>query len=349
MKYVQLPRTDLSVSRLCFGCWGIISDQHWGDRDRDAALDAIQAALDTGINFFDTAAMYGMGASEQLLGTALAGCRDQVVIASKLAANRMHPAEVPQACEESLQALGTDYLDLLQTHWTNREVPLSDTWEALLRLQEQGKIRYPGVCNAGLGDLQAIASPRGCEEIGTGTFATADSPGSSPVTNQVPYSLLWRMVESEILPYCGEQNIGVLAYSPLMHGLLADKYRTADEVPPGRARTRHFGSHRPLTRHGEPGCERETFAALDAVRGICRELGRTMADVALAWCLQQPGVACVIAGAASGEQVRRNAASLEQPLPDEALRRLTDATQALLDALGPNPDLWQNAANSRFR
>ena len=365
MKYGQLPQTDLSVSRLCFGCWGIISDQHWGDRDRDAALDAIQAALDTGINFFDTAAMYGMGASEQLLGTALAGCRDRVVIASKLAANRMHPAEVPQACEESLRALGTDYLDLLQTHWTSREVPLSDTWEALLRLQEQGKIRYAGVCNAGLGDLQTIASLRGCEKNGTGTFATAGFPGFSPfrlgaspmfsqplrppITNQVPYSLLWRMVESEILPYCSEQNIGVLAYSPLMHGLLADKYRTADEVPPGRARTRHFGSHRPLTRHGEPGCERETFAALDAVRGICRELGRTMADVALAWCLQQPGVACVIAGAASGEQVRRNAASLEQPLPDEAIRRLTDATQALLDALGPNPDLWQSAAESRFR
>jgi aryl-alcohol dehydrogenase-like predicted oxidoreductase len=349
MKYVQLPQTDLSVSRLCFGCWGIISDQHWGDRDRDAALDAIQAALDAGINFFDTAAMYGMGASEQLLGTALAGCRDRVVIASKLAGNRMHPAEVPQACEESLRALDTDYLDLLQTHWTSREVPLSDTWEAMLRLQEQGKIRHAGVCNAGLGDLQTIASPRGCEKIGTGTLATAGFPGFSPVTNQVPYSLLWRMVESEILPYCGEQNIGVLAYSPLMHGLLADKYRTADEVPPGRARTRHFGSHRPLTRHGEPGCERETFAALDAVRGICRELGRTMADVALAWCLQQPGVACVIAGAASGEQVRRNAASLEQPLPDEALRRLADATQALLDALGPNPDLWQSAADSRFR
>jgi aryl-alcohol dehydrogenase-like predicted oxidoreductase len=331
MKYVALPQTDLNVSRLCFGCWGIISDQHWGDRDRDAALDAIQTALDAGINFFDTAAMYGMGASERLLGTALAGRRDQVVIASKLAANRMHPAEVLESCEQSLRALDTDYLDLLQTHWTSREVPLSDTWESMLRLQEQGKIRYAGVCNAGLGDLRAVASPR------------------PPVTNQVPYSLLWRMVECEILPYCNSQGIGVLAYSPLMHGLLADKYRTADEVPPGRARTRHFGSHRPLTRHGEAGCESETFDALESIREICRELGRTMADVALAWCLQQPGVACVIAGAGSGEQVRRNATSLEQPLPDEAIRRLTEATQPLCEMLGPNPDLWQGAANSRFR
>ena len=330
MKYVTLSQTELSVSRLCFGCWGIVSDQHWGDRDRALALEAIETALEAGINFFDTAAMYGMGESERLLGKALSGRRERAIVASKLAADKMHPAEVPGACEQSLRALGTDYLDLLQTHWTSREVPLADTWEALLRLQEQGKIRYAGVCNAGLADLNSIASTR------------------PPATNQVPYSLLWRMIEAEILPYCRSRDISVLAYSPLLHGLLADKYSSADQVPSGRARTRHFASHRPLTRHGESGCEAETFAALDRIRAVCRGLGRKMADVALAWCLQQPGVACVIAGAASGEQVRCNLASLEQPLPDDALGQLNEVTQPLLVALGTNPDLWQAAANSRY-
>jgi aryl-alcohol dehydrogenase-like predicted oxidoreductase len=331
MKYVLLPRTELSVSRLCFGCWGIISDQHWGQRDARAALSAIRAALDSGINFFDTAAMYGNGESERLLGRALTGRRSEVIIASKLAGNRMRPAEIPGACEQSLRDLNTDYLDLLQTHWTSRDVPLSDTWEAISRLQEQGKIRYAGVCNAGLGDLHSIATPR------------------PPVTDQLPYSLLWRMIEAEILPCCRAENIGVLAYSPLMHGLLAGKYRTADEVPEGRARSRHFGSHRPLTRHGEPGCEAETFAALDRVRVICEEIGSDMADVALAWCLQQPGVACVIVGAASEQHVQRNVSTLEAPLAEQVVEWLNDATRPLLEALGSNPDLWQGSADSRFR
>ncbi len=331
MNYVRLPHTDLSVSRLCFGCWGIISDQHWGARDRDACLQAMEAAFDAGINFFDTAAMYGMGESERLLGRVFAVRRDRVVIATKLAPNRMHPADIPLGCETALRALDTDYIDLLQTHWTSRDVPLADTWDAMRRLQEQGKVRYLGVCNAGRGDLSEILSPL------------------PPVTNQVPYSLLWRMIEADILPFCRSHEIGVLAYSPLMHGLLAGKYRTADEVPEGRARTRHFAAGRPLTRHGEPGCEAETFAALDRIREISRELGRTMPDVALAWCLQQPGVASVIAGAASAEQVRQNLISMEQPLPEDVLRRLSDATQPLRELLGSNPDMWQGTADSRFR
>jgi aryl-alcohol dehydrogenase-like predicted oxidoreductase len=331
MKYVLLSETGLSVSRICFGCWGIVSDQHWGERDRVAALAAIRAALDSGINFFDTAAMYGNGESERLLAEGLRGRRGEVVIASKLPGNRMHPAEVPQACEQSLQNLGTDYLDLMQTHWTSREVPLSDTWQALLKLQEQGKIRYAGVCNAGLEDLRAVASPH------------------PPVTNQLPYNLLWRMIESEILPCCLAQGIGVLAYSPLMHGLLAGKYRSGDEVPAGRARSRHFASHRPLVRHGESGCEPETFAVLDRLGGLCEELGRPMPEVALAWCLQQPGVACVIAGTASEQQVRSNLAAAEQPLPEEIVGQLNEITQPLVEKLGPNPDLWQGSAESRFR
>ncbi len=331
METIQLPNSDLTVSRLCFGCWGIVGDFHWGDRDLGQSAAAIEAALDAGVNFFDTAAAYGNGDSEKLLGKVLAGRRDQVVIASKLPPDMMRPEEIHVAWEQALERLGTDYLDLFQTHWTSPDTPPADSWEAMLKLKQQGKVRHVGVCNMGRGDLDDIC------------------PLERPVTDQVPYSLLWRMIEHEILPRCREDGIGVLAYSPLMHGLLAGKYRASGDVPDGRARSRHFSSDRPTARHGEPGCEQETFAAIEAIDGICKGLGRSMADVALAWCVQQPGISCVIAGASTPGQVTQNVATFENPIPADAIRSLNDATELLRGALGPNPDMWDGAEKSRFR
>ena len=213
------------------------------------------AAVESGVNFFDTAPMYGDGASETLLGRFVAenGLRQKVIVASKIRPDNMRPEQVLVECEESLQRLHTDYLDLYQTHWTSREVPAAETWGAMRRLQEQGKVRHIGVCNMGLQDLAEVA------------------PLQKPLTNQLPYNLLWRMIEAEILPHCRQEEIGVLVYSPLMHGILADNYKTAADVPDGRARTRHFSAARPLTRHGEQGCETETFATLDSIREIARQ------------------------------------------------------------------------------
>ena len=331
MKTTRLGRTDLIVSQLCFGCWGIVSDFHWGQRDLEQSVATIHAALDRGVNFFDTASLYGDGASESLLGQTLVGCREQVVLASKVRFDRMTSREVVTECEDSLRRLQTDYLDLYQTHWTSRQTPLAESWDAMLRLQEQGKVRHLGVCNMGPLDLADVG---------------VNQP---PVTNQLPYSLLWRMIETDILPDCQRRAIDVLAYSPLMHGLLADKYQSAADVPDNRARSRHFSTDRPHTRHGEPGCEADTFAALDAIRGICADLGRTMSDVALAWCLQQPGVACIIAGASSPEQLKANATCIENPLADDTLDALRQATEPLKQKLGPNPDMWQGADTTRFR
>ena len=331
MKTIQLPNSDLVVSRLCFGCWGITSDFHWGDRDRDQAIAAMHAALDSGINFFDTAAIYGDGESEKLVGRVLAGKRDQVVIASKVLPDKMKPDEILRCCDESLERLGNDYIDLYQTHWTGRDTSPADSWEAMLKLRQQGKVRNIGVCNAGVGDL--------------GEFC----PVEPPVTNQLPYSLLWRAIEYDILPFCGDNNIGILVYSPLMHGMLAGKYKSVADVPDGRARSRHFSSQRPHIRHGEAGCEEETFDALAAIADVCRRLERTMVDVALAWCLQQPGVSCVIAGASSHEQVAQNVHSFDNPLPEDAVSELNEATSPLKQALGPNPDMWEGAEKSRFR
>jgi myo-inositol catabolism protein IolS len=331
MHKLTLPNTDLSVSQLVFGCWGITSDFHWGTRDEQESLATIHAALDAGVNFFDTAEAYGDGNSETLLSKAFAGRRDQVVIASKMKPDSMTAELIPVAVERSLQRLGTDYLDLYQIHWPDREIPREETWNAMIKLREQGKVRSIGVCNFGLGDLDDIC------------------PVEPPVTNQLPYNLLWRAIEHDILQRCLNDGIGVLAYSPLMHGLLADKYKTAAEVPDGRARSRHFTTDRELARHGESGCETETFAAIDALRDICDDLGRSMADVALAWVAAQPAVNCVIVGARNPQQLSQNIATLANPLPADAITRISEATQQLNLTLGPNPDMWQGSGKSRYR
>ncbi len=331
MQTTQLPGTGLEVSRLAFGCWGIITDFHWGEREASDSVAAMNAAFDAGVNFFDTAEVYADGASEKLLGETFAGRRDQIVIASKVHPNSMAPDDVIAACERSLSRLGTDYIDLYQTHWTDPEVPAEETWGAMLKLRESGKVRHIGVCNMGLGDMNAIA------------------PLAAPVTNQLPYNLIWRAIEHGILPHCQQQNIGVLAYSPLMHGMLADKFQTAADVPDGRARSRHFATGRDKARHGEPGCEAETFAAIDAIRRICQGLNRTMADVSLAWVAAQPGVTSVIAGVKNQQQLEANLSTFDNPLPGDALEELSKVTADLMQTLGPNPDMWQGSGSSRYK
>ena len=333
MKYHQFPGTDLSVSRLCFGCWGITGDLHWGDRVEEESVSAMLAAVDFGVNFFDTAPMYADGASESLLGKVLAenGLRQKTIVASKIRPDKMTASDIKSECEDSLKRLQTDYLDLYQTHWTNRSVPLAETWGAMQELQQQGKVRHIGVCNMGVGDLTEVSAVQ------------------KPLANQLPYNLLWRMIETDIQPLCVKDDIGILVYSPLLHGMLADKYQTAADVPDGRARSRHFSSDRPHTRHGEAGCEDETFAALDRIRSIAADVGRSMADVSLAWLIQQPGIASVIAGARNAQQVQSNISFLEQPLSNDVVERLNAATQELKSTLGSNPDMWDGGDNSRYR
>ncbi len=331
MKYMKLHNTDLEISAVAMGCWGLAGDATWGPQDEAESIAAVRAALDAGINFFDTAEMYGDGLSERRLGRGLAKRRDRAVIASKFGPDHNADADLTAACERTLACLQTDYIDLYQIHWASRTVPLEETWDALWKLKDQGKIREIGVCNFGtgnLGDLLALGLP---------------------VTNQLPYSLLMRAIEFEILPCCVQEGIGVLCYSPLLLGILTGKYSCADEVPDGRARLRHFSTDRPQARHGEPGCEAETFAALARIREISEQLGRPMSDVALAWLLHQEGVVSVLSGIRNPDQARRNVAAAELTLGDDVLAMLDEATEPVKQALGPNPDLWQGANDSRFR
>jgi aryl-alcohol dehydrogenase-like predicted oxidoreductase len=335
MRYTFLPGTDIRVSVIAMGCWALAGDMTWGDQSESDSIAAVRAALDAGITFFDTAPGYGDGLSERRLGLGLRGVREQAVVATKIGPDALRAPAMIASVERSLGHLETDHVELLQIHWPSREVPLDETWTALERLREQGKVRAIGVSNFGPEDLAEAL------EIGAGT--------APPVTNQVPYSLLSRAVEFEIQPACARAEVGILCYSPLLWGLLADKYPSADDVPLGRARSRHFASTRKLTRHGEPGCEAATFAALARIRAVAARLGVAMQDLAIAWLLHRPAVTAVLAGIRSAEQAAENVRAAQLTLDAATLAELDRATAEVKHALGPNPDLWQGNASSRYR
>ena len=331
MRYTALPGTEIRVSVIAMGCWALSGDSTWGEQSEADSIAACRSALDAGINFFDTAPGYGNGLSEQRLGKGLAGVRQQAVIATKIGPDAMRPADAVASVERSLGYLGMDYVDLLQLHWPSREVSLADTWGALERLRDQGKVRALGVSNFGPLDLAELT------EIG------------APASNQVPYSLLSRAIEFELSPACLRNDVGILCYSPLLWGLLAGKYPSADDVPVGRARSRHFSPTRPQSRHTEAGCERETFEALAKIRAVAERLGVPMSELAVAWLLHQPAVTAVLTGVRNAAQAVANARAAEIQLDTATLRELDSATSPVKNALGANPDLWQSGSASRYR
>lgn len=330
MEYRKINGTDINVSVVGLGCWAIVGDATWGHQDQTDTEETIYAALDAGINLFDTAEMYGNGYSEEVLGKLLKGKRESVVIADKVSRQNLSAQKVVTSCENSLQRLQTDYIDLYQIHWPNNDIPAEETVSSLNRLKKQGKIREYGISNFGVNDLDTIIPCSGCR------------------TNQLPYNLLWRSIEFEISEKCRNNNIGIICYSPLAQGLLSGKFASADDVPEGRARTRHFSSNRPQARHGEPGFESRTFAAINRIRTLCETAGESMAPVALNWLIHQPGVLTVTAGARTRKQVRSNARGAELDLSSEILEELTCVTEEVKELAGANADMWQGEENTRI-
>ena len=261
--------------------------------------------------------------NEILLGKALGADRSRAVIASKVNKEHLRRGDLITACENSLRRLGTDYIDLYQIHWPDWEVPLEETIGALLQLKDQGKIRAIGVSNFGVRDLSDVL-PFGCV-----------------VSDQLAYSLLFRGIEYSLKPKCVESGVGILTYSSLAQGLLSGKYATADDFPVGRARTKLFATgKRAGVRHGGPGFEEGTFAAIDKIRNICRDIGQEMADVALAWSLAQPGITSVLAGGRTPAQVLTNAKGASLTLSQEVLDALSAATEPVKAFIGDDPDPW---------
>jgi aryl-alcohol dehydrogenase-like predicted oxidoreductase len=329
MEYRTLGKTDMRVSVLALGCWPFAGGRYWGEQDDNMSIATVHAALEAGINFFDTAEGYEAGHSERVLGQALVGRRKQAMIATKVSPSNLRSADVIKACEGSLRNLQTDYIDLYQIHWPNHETPLAESVEALQQLKAAGKVRAIGVSNFAVQDLTEMVTLGECQ------------------TDQLPFSLLWRVIEHAVQPLCVQHQVGIICYSPLAQGLLTGRYRSADEVPDGLARTRWYNSKRAMAQHPEAGCEEEVFAAVEAVRQIAAEVGQPMANVALAWAKQQPAVTSLLVGARNPDELQLNLAAGDLTLSASVVARLAAATDTVKAKLGHNLDMWM--APSRMR
>ena len=317
MKFQILGKTALRISSIIMGTFQAGRDK-WADIDDNRSAQAIRAAFDAGITTFDSAEAYGKGHSERILGAALGGVRDRVVLATKVSPNRLGYDQVLNACHGSLRNLQTDYIDLYQIHWPSgsfggRVVAVEETMTAMLKLKEQGKIRAIGVSNFSHDQL-------------------AETAAFGPVASvQPPYSLFWRHVEKEIMPYCRDNRISILAYSPMAQGLLTGRF--------GPDHKFKKGDHRSKNRLFQPENYQRVQQALALLQPMARDLGISPAQLALAWVISHGGT-CAIAGARNAEQATENARAAEVSLSSEILVRMDEIGRLVTDHLDQNPVMW---------
>ena len=332
MEYRQLGRSGLRISRLTLGTMTFGGSGQFasvGTTDVDGARRQIDMAIDAGVNLIDTADIYSAGASEEIVGQALAGKRDGVLLATK-ARFRMGPGEndaglsrhhLIRACEASLRRLQTDHVDLYQVHEWDGQTPLEETLAALDHLVSSGKVRYIGCSN--FGGWQVMKALGIAARTGLTAFAS----------QQVYLSLQERSAELEIVPSAIDQGLGLLIWSPLAGGLLSGKYRR-DQPPPPGARHASEWSEPPIYDEGK------LYDTVDALISIASSHGVSAAQVALAWLLQRPGITSVIVGARTDEQLADNLAA--------AALELTPGEHARLEAVSrpPLPYPFWHQANS---
>jgi aryl-alcohol dehydrogenase-like predicted oxidoreductase len=261
-------------------------------------LAAMEACYDAGIRHFDTGATYGAGHSERLYGEFLKSRRAEVFLASKVDPADGTAEGMLAEIEGSMQRLGTDFIDLYYIHWPARGGrDMRPTMAGLERARRQGKIGAVGVSNFSVADMRQVA------EIGT-----IDA-------HQLGYNLLWRYAEEDVIPYCIEHNIAVIAYSALAHGILSGKFPRVLALPPGDQRHTILPFRADIWPH--------VYAGVEAMKAIAADLNRPLMHLALRWLLSRPGVTAVLFGGRNGPQAEANAAALSGTIPDEVFARLT--------------------------
>jgi len=339
--------SDLVLPVLGVGCWAFGGGDYWGPQSQSEVDAVVRAAVEHGCNFFDTAEVYNGGASERALGAALRGLpREQVIVCTKISPSNTAPATLVAHCEASLRRLETDYVDLYMVHWPitahsirhfstdAAEVPtVAGAFATLTKLRREGKIRHIGVSN--FGPMQ---------------LAEALDTGAPIAVNELPYSLLTRAIEREILPLCRARGVGVLGYMALLQGVLSDRYARLADLPEWRRRTRHFDSRNtPLSRHGLPGCEVETTAAIEAIRSVARRLSMDTSELALKWAVAGEGITSSLCGSRDVPSLLANIKAACEPLAPDTIAELKILTQPLLVAMGPSFDYYENPAQDRTK
>jgi aryl-alcohol dehydrogenase-like predicted oxidoreductase len=328
MEYRQLGGSGLSVSAITFGAWAI-GGWMWGGAERRDAVEAIRASYQLGVTSIDTAPIYGQGLSEEIVGEALQGIpRDKVQVLTKYGMrwegkkgdfafssrdNAGHPLEIYKyagrdsivmECESSLRRLRTDYIDLYQIHWPDRTTPIHETMEAVAALLKQGKIRAAGVCNYDVDQMKEADAVIGL------------------ASNQVPFSMLNRRIEKELVPWCIAHNKSILAYSPLQRGLLTGKIRPGQQFGEGD------------TRAGSKFYKDENIqrvnAFLDSLRPLAKEKKASLSQLVIRWTIERPGITIALVGARDATQAEQNAKAIAVALTPEE-RRGIDAKLAALE------------------
>ncbi|MBN1405315.1 MAG: aldo/keto reductase [Candidatus Omnitrophica bacterium] len=307
MQYKKLPNADLNISVISLGTW-VFGGDVFGKAEEKDCIEAVHAAIDNGINLIDTAPIYGYGASEKIVGKAIKGKRDKVIIATKCGLKGKGPGItidlsanfIKQEIENSLKRLETDYIDLYQCHWYDANTPMQETMNELCGLQKQGKIKYIGISNF---TVDAIKEAQKYADI---------------KTLQGHYSLLERSIEKDILPYCQQKNIGIITYGSLGGGILSGKYEKEPKFAGSDARSFFYKFYKGA------GFEqsKKTIAAL---KEISERIKKPAAQIALNWIRQKPGILSAIAGARNSIQAAANAASADWELSPQDIKLLDNA------------------------
>jgi aryl-alcohol dehydrogenase-like predicted oxidoreductase len=320
MRDVRLKQTDLLVSVIAFGTWAFGGD--WGEPDIQESKAAVRRALELGINLFDTAQSYGFGVAEQVLGEAIreVADRDDVIIAAsgglRVDGGRLvrdaSARWLRTGVEASLRNLGTDYIDVYQVHWPDPRTPPEETAGALEELVREGKIGHVGVSNYDVGQIQAFSR-----------FGRLE-------TLQSPYHMFSRDIQTQILPYTFEHDIGMLVYGPLAHGMLSGGMSASTAFGPAdwRSTSPDFT--------GE--IWRRNLAVVERLKGVARDLGVTLPQLALAWTLANPAVDVSIVGARRPSQLDETAAAATITLPESVLRQIDVILADAAPMCGPHPE-----------
>jgi aryl-alcohol dehydrogenase-like predicted oxidoreductase len=316
---IRFGKTDLEVSPLVLGTW-VTGGWAWGGSDEKESLAAILKSLELGINFIDTAPVYGFGKSEQIVGQAIRQWgRETVVVATKCGLEwddkqrirrNSSPERISQEVDDSLKRLGVDCIDLYQIHWPDPATSFEDSMKTLLKVQEQGKIRYIGVSNFIRGQLERIMRHGEVYSL------------------QPPFNMFEREAEKDALPFCLERGVATLAYGGLCRGLLTGKFKGNETFPRGDLR------------RADPKFKPDQFkkyvSAVDGIKPIAASYGKSPAQFALRWALHQPGITCVIAGARTPRQAEDNAGATGWSIRPEDLRRVDEIlSEKIQEPLSP--------------
>ena len=317
MKLVTLGTSNVKITPIIMGTWQA-GKRMWVDINDKDISKAIRNSFDLGITTFDTAAVYGDGYSEKILGRTLSDVRSSVIYATKVFASQLKYNQVIESCNCSLKNLGTDYIDLYQIHWPTGSfgseiVPIEETMRAMNDLKQQGKIRAIGVSNFSRPQLEEAAQ-----------YGSIDSL-------QPPYSLFWRHVETDAIPYCIEHTITLLAYSPLAQGLLTGKFKANHQFA--------NGDHRSTNKLFQPDHFQRAQQALNQLRPIAKQKKITLGQLAIAWVIAQPNT-CAIVGARNEDQAIQNTKAITVNLSEEDLKKLDIVGRTVTDYLDNNPVMW---------